>query len=476
MLSSLLPWLSIIFVFGVVIFVHELGHFLAAKAVGVYAPRFSIGFGPALWSRKWGETEYVLAALPLGGYVRMASRDDSAMAVLEGGTEQPAPENPADGQPLPRWYDPQGMAPFGPRPVPENRLFESRPLPARLVIMLAGVTMNMVLAFAIYFGLAAGGEAILRTRVIGHIDPVAGIPALAQLHVGDTIRAVNGHPVNSWNDIAPALLSAAGPNITVTTTRGTVALTAGAPFGDLRDSLVTALLPYFAPVVGSIKEGTPAGRAGLQAGDSLTGVGGDTVFSWYDLTSRVRHSAGKDLAIGFVRKGVPHSVTLRPELEPAQDGGPSVGVIGVYRRVDLEHRPASVRQAAAQGWDDTWKTAGMVIATLRELVKGSLSVRNLSGPVGIANASYEAAQSGFSSVLGLIALLSINLAVFNLLPVPILDGGQILVNVAEAVKGSALSLQTREYLMRFGLATIALLFVIVMYNDITRLVKNLFGL
>src|SRR6185437_15175380 len=153
-----------------------------------------------------------------------ASRDDSAMAVLEGGTEQPAPENPADGQPLPRWYDPQGMAPFGPKPVPENRLFESKPLPARLVIMLAGVTMNMVLAFAIYFGLAAGGEAILRTRVIGHIDPVAGIPALAQLHVGDTIRAVNGRPVNSWNDIAPALLSAAGPNITVTTTRGTVAL------------------------------------------------------------------------------------------------------------------------------------------------------------------------------------------------------------------------------------------------------------
>jgi regulator of sigma E protease len=177
-----------------------------------------------------------------------------------------------------------------------------------------------------------------------------------------------------------------------------------------------------------------------------------------------------------VRQGVPHSVDVRPELEPAQDGNPAMGVIGVYRRVDMEHRPASVRQAAAQGWHDTWKIAGMVIATLRELVKGSLSVRNLSGPVGIANASYEAAQSGLSSVLGLIALLSINLAVFNLLPVPILDGGQILVNVAEAVKGSALSLQTREYLMRFGLATIALLFVIVMYNDITRLVKNLFGL
>jgi regulator of sigma E protease len=476
MLSSVLPWLAIILVFGVVIFVHELGHFLAAKAVGVYAPRFSIGFGPALWSRKWGETEYVLAALPLGGYVRMASRDDSSMAILEGGTEQPAPEHPTEGEPLPRWYDPQGMAPFGPKPVPENRLFESKRLPARLVIMLAGVTMNMVLAFAIYFGLATAGESILRTRVIGDVQPVAGIPALTQLRAGDTIRAVDGRPVSSWNDIAPAFISAPGPNMTVTTNRGTVALTVGPAFGDLRGSLINAILPYFAPVVGSIKSGTPAARAGLQAGDSLTGIGSDTVFSWYDLTSRVRQSAGKELTIKFVRRGVPHSVDVRPELEPAQDGSPAVGVIGVYRRVDVEHRPATVRQAAVQGWDETWKMAGMVIATLRELVKGSLSVRNLSGPVGIANASYEAAQSGLTSVLGLIALLSVNLAVFNLLPVPILDGGQILVNVAEAVKGSALSLQTREYLMRFGLATIALLFVIVMYNDITRLVKNLFGL
>ena len=135
MLSGVLPWFAIILVFGVVIFVHELGHFLAAKATGVYAPRFSIGFGPAIWSRKWGETEYVLASIPLGGYVRMASRDDSSMAILEGGTEQPAPENPTEGEALPRWYDPQGMAPFGPKPIPENRLFESKSLPARLVIM-----------------------------------------------------------------------------------------------------------------------------------------------------------------------------------------------------------------------------------------------------------------------------------------------------------------------------------------------------
>jgi regulator of sigma E protease len=475
-LSGILPWLAIVLVFGVVIFVHELGHFLAAKAVGVYAPRFSIGFGPAIWSRKWGETEYVLASVPLGGYVRMASRDDSSMAILEGGTEQPAPEHPAEGEPLPRWYDPEAMAPFGPKPVPENRLFESKSLPARLVIMLAGVTMNMVLAFAIFVGLAAGGDTILRTRVVGQVRPVPGVPTLAQLQPGDTIRAIDDHPVTNWNDIGSGLLSAPGPTVTLVTNHGAIALGAGAPFSEKRDSLTLAILPYFAAVVGSTEPGMPAARAGLRTGDSIIAIGGEPVRSWYDLTTRVQPSAGKPVTVAFVRAGVVDSVTIRPVMQPAKDGAPATAAIGIYRRLDMEHRPTSVRHAVSEGWGDTWKVAGMVVLTLRELVKGSLSVRNLSGPVGIANASYQAAQSGWSSVLSLIALISINLAVFNLLPVPILDGGQILVNVAESVKGSALSMQTREYLMRFGLATIALLFVIVMYNDITRLVKNLFGL
>src|SRR5687768_1136078 len=140
----MLTWLAPLIVFGLVVFVHELGHFLAAKATGVYAPRFSIGFGPALWKRRWGETEYVLAALPLGGYVRMASRHDEAAASLEGGSEQASARASDDPD-----FDPQAMIPFGPKPIPEHRWFESKSLAARLFIMLAGVTMNALLALVI---------------------------------------------------------------------------------------------------------------------------------------------------------------------------------------------------------------------------------------------------------------------------------------------------------------------------------------
>src|SRR5689334_12012635 len=147
----MLIWLAPLLVFGLVVFVHELGHFLAAKAVGVYAPRFSIGFGPALWRHRWGETEYVLALLPLGGYVRMASREDQATAFLEGGSEESQQVPEVGGNAVPpvvagseggRDWDPNAMKPFGPKPIPEHRWFESKPLVARLFIMIAGVTMN----------------------------------------------------------------------------------------------------------------------------------------------------------------------------------------------------------------------------------------------------------------------------------------------------------------------------------------------
>src|SRR5205085_7736538 len=173
MLAILAP----ILVFGIVIFVHELGHFLAAKATGVYAPRFSVGFGPAIFRRRKGETEYVLAILPLGGYVRMASRHDAETAFLEGGSEEKTARGASDPG-----YDPNAMIPFGPKPVPEDRWFESKPLWARIVIMIAGVVMNVILAIVVATALAFHyGQVVIPSTVVGGRRVLPNAPELAQI-------------------------------------------------------------------------------------------------------------------------------------------------------------------------------------------------------------------------------------------------------------------------------------------------------
>nr|MBA3657871.1 site-2 protease family protein [Gemmatimonadaceae bacterium] len=177
----MLAWIAPLIVFGIVVFVHELGHFLAAKAVGVYAPRFSIGFGKTLWKRRRGETEYVIAALPLGGYVRLASKEDEATAFLEGGNENSAASaSPKDG------WDPDAMIPFGPKPIPENRWMESQSLWGKLLIMLAGVTMNLILGYLVLTGMFIGyGQPYLSTRADSLL---ANRPAAqAGMHAGDSI-------------------------------------------------------------------------------------------------------------------------------------------------------------------------------------------------------------------------------------------------------------------------------------------------
>jgi regulator of sigma E protease len=489
MLEVIRSLLAIVVVFGLVIFVHELGHFLAAKAVGVYAPRFSIGFGPRLWSRKWGETEYIIAALPLGGYVRMASREDESMALIEGGGEHPAPgmvETDND-EPKPRWYDPNAMAPFGPRPVPENRWFESKSLPARLFIMIAGVSMNMLLGFVVLAGLTLSmGQSVILTRVVGVVHELTGAPQLSREIVpGDTIVAVDGSPVASWNDVLAQIDTGHGDAVTITTQRGApvsipISEERGATRGVTREQLAFAIQPYFAPVIDEVLPGSPAAHSGLAGGDSVVTANGKAVTSWAELVNVIEGSPGRPLTLTVSRGDVLKTVTVTPDSmpqpNPISGRNEIVGKIGAQARAASDRKPVSVGTAITAGWNETWAIAGAVVGYVQQLFTGQISISKLNGPVSIGRASVTAAKQGLDSVLYLIAILSVNLAVFNLLPIPILDGGQIAVNLVEAVKGGSLSTRTREYLLRFGLAAIALLFVIVLYNDIASLVRSLLGL
>jgi regulator of sigma E protease len=382
----MLTWVAPIIVFGLVVFVHELGHFIAAKLTGVYAPRFSIGFGPALLRRRVGETEYVLAALPLGGYVRMASREDEATAFLEGGSENSATQPGAKDE-----WDPNAMIPFGPKPIPEERWFESKPLIARLFIMLAGVTMNALLAYFIYAGL-----------------------------------------------------------------------------------LLKSGLPTPIPIAAVVSPGKPAAAAGIQPGDSIATLNGRPLERWDMLLDSIGASAGRSLDLGLVRKGRPLNVRVTPVAETVPD--PRTGVKRTLGRIGMVasegFTPISAGEAFSEAWRLTLDNGSKIFSALGMLVHG-VGVSELGGPIAIAQVSVQAARGGIETLLLLIALISINVAVFNLLPIPILDGGQILLNVAETVKGSAFSTQTRERILKGGLLIIGLLFVTVMFNDISRNMQNI---
>lgn len=404
----MLQFLAPLLVFGLVVFVHELGHFLAAKATGVYAPRFSIGFGPALLKKRRGETEYVLALLPLGGYVRMASREDESMAFIEGGPEHPAGSVPTTGANAAgravddhagdphrgKDWDPEAMAPFGPKPVPEHRWFESKSLAARLFIMLAGVAMNFLLAIVVYAGSALG-------------------------------------------------------------------------YGR----------PYVPAVVDSVIAGKPAALADFQRGDSVVAVDGAAVREWTDVVTRVQTVTDRPVQVDVVRAtGERVRLAVRPQAEQGEDmvtgAKKTVGRIGVAVTARTARESLGVGEALAFGVSRTWTNVGMVGQVVRGLFTRDVAMSNLGGPIQIARTSVQAASMGLEVLLGLIAFLSVNIAVLNLLPIPVLDGGQVLINLIEAAKGSRLSLRTREYVLRAGLAAIALLFVTVMWNDILRLFRD----
>lgn len=464
--------LAPVLVFGLVIFVHEFGHFLAAKALGVYAPRFSIGFGPAIWRRRRGETEYILAWLPLGGYVRMASRHDAETAFLEGGNEESTARAEHDPD-----YDPNAMIPFGPKPVPEDRWFESKPLWARVIIMSAGVAMNVVLAVGVATWIAFHyGVVVYPPSVVGAVIVPPSIPQLSQIQPGDSILAVNGHSVRDWDQVADQLFEAS-KTVELRTQRGSVTLPLASDTAAL--FVAQALVPYLPPIIDTVFPNDRAMQGGLRNGDSIVSVGGHDVRSWEQVVEHVSASPEHALSVVVARHATIDTLTITPksvtETDSVKGTSRVVGKIGAGARNPVYQTSVGLAGALAWGWQRTKTDAGGVFTILHQIGNGSRSVSELGGPVAITRQAVSSARRGFDQLLRLIVLLSINVAVLNLLPIPILDGGQILINVLESAKGSPFSMRTREYILRFGLLAIALLFVIVMYNDTRAGFASFFG-
>jgi regulator of sigma E protease len=261
--------------------------------------------------------------------------------------------------------------------------------------------------------------------------------------------------------------------VTIRTQRAEVSLPAGAPRGKRRAELINALVPYFPPVIGKVVSGSPASRGGLRAGDSLVAVNGKPLHTWMDMTGVVSASPGKPVEFLVARDSGTRTVTVKPESSqvrnPVTKETTYQGRIGVQLQDRSVREPVGLGEAIGAGWNGTWASTGMVIGIVRDLFMGRVSVSQLGGPIAITSASVDAARDGPSRLFEMLAFLSINLAVMNLLPIPILDGGQIVMNIAEAVKGSPFSVRTRENIMRLGLLAIGLLFVVVTFNDLRRL-------
>jgi regulator of sigma E protease len=449
--GPVLTILATLVALSVLILVHEFGHFFAAKSVDIAAPRFSLGLGPRVAGFKWGETDFVISAIPLGGYVKMAGmEDDEGMEVLEGGADVP--------------------------PVDPSRTFDAKPIWARTWVISAGVIMNLLFALLANLVLAGvQGEPYVAETRLAPVTGVGGSAAQAeQIPAGTRVVSVAGRRVSSWDGMIEALQSApAGPVSLGLEGRPAVTLNLPAS-GAARDTLLSALRPLSEPVLGLVLPDEAGAKGGLLAGDRILSIDGQPVATWTDAVERIRSAPGRAVRIEVDREGGRRTLTVTPRAEREQ--GVLVGKIGASEQgPEVSYRRLGLGGTIAQGWNQTVRMVQLLLTTLRDLFTGALSPRNLGGLLSIGEASGQSAQEGPLTFLAFLAFLSVNLAVLNLLPIPILDGGHLMFLAIEAVRGRPLSLEARVRLSHVGLIIVVGLMLWANGNDVVRLVERYFG-
>lgn len=444
-----------IVVLGVLIFVHELGHFMAAKMVDIRVERFSIGLGPRIWGTTRGETEYVISAIPLGGYVKMGGMEDEVMDKIEGGG---APEEPR---------------------VPGPRDFDAKTVPQRAFVISAGVIMNFLFAFLAYTVVSAfWGSPELETRRIGPVQAdrlPAGARALAELPSGAEVVQVGDREILYWGDLQDAFAEEpAGPTeVRTEDPSASVTITLSDDPAERR-ALQGSLGVWLPAVVESVSRGTPAGKAGLRGGDRIISIDGVPIGSWTDLVEQIRPNPGVPLEFEIMRSGEELFRTVEPgeATVATPDGGEEViGRIGVqppWGTVDVRYQSVPISQAVAEGARSTWRTTGLIAGFLRDLFTGNVPLGSVGSIGAIAEMSGDAASRGPAPFLDFMALFSINLAILNLLPIPILDGGHLVFLLIEAVRGKALSIEQRVRWSQVGLVVLMGIMILALSNDLRR--------
>ena len=424
--------LAFLFVLGVLVFVHELGHFLAARRLGVRVLTFSLGFGPKLLKVRRGDTEYCISAVPLGGYVKMAGEN---------------PDDPRTGRP---------------------DEFLSKTKWERFQILIMGPVMNILLAVVVMaVVLAQGAEVPIyqdQPPVVGSVAP--GSPAeKGGIQRGDRVLAVGNDQVDTWEDLFIAVGTRPNRDVSLTLLRdGQTKSVTVHPVSETRYEIGNiGVLPDINPIVASVIAGEPAERAGLRGGDVVLAVNGERMVTRSQLIEAISRNGGREIELTIRRSGQAQRIKATPERRGDR------GMLGLYVTEPTRSFKPGPLEAVQLSVKRNIEFTGLIFRTLGGLFVGETSPRQLMGPVAIAQLSGESAQAGWIALFTLMASISLNLGLLNLLPIPVLDGGHILIMAVEGIARRDFSMAVKEKMLLAGFVLLMMLMVTVIYNDLTRI-------